>query len=368
MLNVKVLHIVWSATIGGIEKVVLDLVEQQKKNPHLEVAVLIARKEGEFLSRFEQLGKTYFANLKSGNDLNFFKYVNTYRAFKKYDVLHFHSFNPWLAITATCSGKKIVYTEHGNFGFGKSLTYPLRFVYQMQKIFLNKYVDFISFNSRFSKQLSEHRNGLQKVKHEVLYNGISFNVTSEKEKTAIALREKINNRFTVGVIARLAGVKRIDRLINSFAEFAKDKEAVLLIIGDGVLKDELTKFVAQKNISDKTLFAGYLKNVRNYYSLLDVAVFPSQNEAFGLVAIESFDAGKPTIVFKDGGGLAELIEQVETKDVVSNERELAQRMNYYFNNREAINDEKLILKRKAFAREFDICKMEKEFSKVYQSL
>ncbi len=368
MSDVKVLHIIWSATIGGIEKLVLDLVEQQKNNPKLEVAVLIAKKEGGFLSRFEQLGKTYFADLKNGNDLNILKYQKILKLFSKYDILHFHSFNPWLALTAILSRKKIVYTEHGNFGFGKPLTASLKYVYKAQTMFLNKYVDFISFNSKFSKQLSEQRNGLEKVKREVIYNGISFNSISDKEKTDSALREKINKRFTVGVIARLAGVKRIDRLISAFAAFAEDKNVVLVIIGDGALKNELEQLVAQKKISHKTIFAGYLENVRNYYSIFDLSVFPSQNEAFGLVAIESFDAGIPTIVFKDGGGLAELVEQVETKDVVKDETELAERMNYYFSNADAISNETIKTKRKNFARQFDIRKMEQDFFNFYQSI
>ena len=322
MSKVKVLHIVWSATIGGIEKVVLDLVSAQQKNKSIEAAVLIARKEGGFLNRFEELGKTYFADLKSGNDLNLFRYQKVFRVFKNYDVLHFHSFNPALAITAILSRKKIVYTEHGNFGFGKVMTGSLKFVYRLQKIFLNKYVDFISFNSNFSKQLAEHRNGLQKVKREVIYNGIELSGEEiNKEKTDPSIRGKIKNRFCIGIIARLAGVKRIDRLINAFAAFAKDKDVMLLIIGEGILKEELELLTEKNKISDKTIFAGYIEQVKQYQSLFDVCVFPSQNEAFGLVAIESFNAGNPTIVFKDGGGLAELVEQVETKDVVNNETE-----------------------------------------------
>lgn len=368
MANLKVLHVVWSATIGGIEKLVLDLVSEQKKNSTLEVAVLIARKEGGFLNRFEAIGSTLFADLKSGNDLNFLHYQKTLRIFKRYDVLHFHSFNPWLALTAILSRKKIVYTEHGNFGFGKKITPSLKLVYRMQKTFLNKSVDFISFNSNFSKKLSEQRNGLQNVKRETIYNGISFQETIDKEKTDAALRKKINARFTVGVIARLAGVKKIDRLINAFAVFAKDKDVVLLIIGEGILREELETLVSKKGIQEKTIFAGYLNNVRHYQSLFDVSVFPSQNEAFGLVAIESLEAGNPTIVFKDGGGLAELIDQVEPDDVLSNETELAERLNYYFTNNDAIHNSELVLKRKNFARQFDIRKMEQQFSNIYHSL
>ncbi len=368
MAKLKVLHIVWSATIGGIEKVVLDLVHEQKKNPALEVGVLIAKKEGGFLSRFEELGNIYYADLKYGNDLNVFRYRKVLQLFKKFDILHFHSFNPWLAQTARLSGKKIVYTEHGNFGFGKTITSSLKFVYKMQKNFLNKHVNFISFNSNFSKQLSEQRNGLQNVRHETIYNGINFEEESAVNKTDQSLREKIGSRFTVGVIARLAGVKRIDRLINSFADFAKEKDVVLLIIGEGVLRNELENLVSNKRIQNKTIFAGYVNDVRHYHALFDIEVLPSQNEAFGLVAIEALDAGKPTLVFKDGGGLAELVEQVEIKDVVTDENELTQRLNYYFSNRHTISSPELVSRGKNFARQFDIRKMEKEFSNIYHSL
>jgi len=40
----KVVHVIWSATIGGIERVVMDLISQQQKNNDLEVSLLIGRR------------------------------------------------------------------------------------------------------------------------------------------------------------------------------------------------------------------------------------------------------------------------------------------------------------------------------------
>ena len=55
-------------------------------------------------------------------------------------------------------------------------------------------------------------------------------------------------------------------------------------------------------------FLGYKKNVFDYQSAFDVAVFPSRNEPFGLVAVEAYYASKPTLIFDDSGASRKLFQ------------------------------------------------------------
>jgi hypothetical protein len=119
---IKVVHVIWSATIGGIEKVVIDLITQQKKNPQLEVSLLVG-KSGD-LSRINNAGiKVTALGLTGGGDVSPTCYRKAKVIFGENDIIHIHSFNPLLSVAARNSGKNIIYTEHGNFGIGKKRSF-----------------------------------------------------------------------------------------------------------------------------------------------------------------------------------------------------------------------------------------------------
>jgi glycosyltransferase involved in cell wall biosynthesis len=363
---ISVVHVIWSANFGGIETLVFDLCAAQKKNPHLKVELLVGKKEGAGLKKlFERDTLVHFAGLKNGLDFSFSKYKKLKKFFSQFDIIHIHSFNFLVAQAAVHSGKKIVFTEHGNFGFGRKKRISDSVNYFLLKRFLRRKVDFISFNSVFTMETAHERYGLEQVNCEVIYNGIDFS-NDRAVATPDELKQKLNGRFVVGTSSRFAGFKRIDRLIRAFAEFQKDKDTILLLVGDGILRKDLEQLVWQLNIRDKTIFTGYRNEVRQLQQLMDVCVFPSENEPFGLVSIEAMSLGKPVLVFRDGGGIAELILQVSEKDVVQDTEALVERMNFYFRNREEI--ETGAYNRIQFAKSFDIKLMEEKFFEVYKRL
>lgn len=360
----KVMHVIWSATIGGIERVVMDLINRQNKNPHLEVSLLIGKAEGELLPSFASLQiEVYTLGLKSGNEFNIRKYQKAKHIFAEQDIVHIHSFNPLICRAAKSSGCKIIYTEHGNFGIGKQKTWRDRIVKSLQKQFLNNSVDQLLFNSHFSQNQSEWLYGLKNVNRKVIYNGIPLK--QEIVKAPEDLKAALEGFFVVGTIARLAGVKRIDRLLKAYALFSEGRNCKLLLIGDGPLMPDLKVLAEKLGIINSTLFAGYRKDARSCLQLMDVCAFPSEKEAFGLVAIEAWDAGKPVVVFNDAGGLAELVSELDKNDITTGEKEFADRLNYYFNHPSTTND---IEKRKEFAGRFSIEKMEKEIYSVYSDV
>ncbi len=360
----KVLHVIWSATIGGIERVVMDLINRQNKNPHLEVSLLIGKTEGELLPSFASLHiEVYTLGLKSGNEFSISKYQKAKKIFSEQDIIHIHSFNPLICRAAKSSGKKIIYTEHGNFGIGKQKTWRDKIVKHLQKQFLNNSVDQLLFNSHFSQKQSELLYGLTNVKRKVIYNGIPLK--QEMLQAPADLKTMLDGTFVVGTIARLAGVKRIDRLLKSYALFSEGKNCKLLLIGDGPLMSELKALAEKLGIIGSTLFAGYRKDARSCLQLMNVCAFPSEKEAFGLVAIEAWDAGKPVVVFNDAGGLAELVNAMDKNDITSNESEFAERLNYYYYHPSTTVD---VERRKEFAGRFSIEKMENEIYSVYSDV
>jgi glycosyltransferase involved in cell wall biosynthesis len=361
-MSKRIIHVIWSAQFGGIEKLVHDLITVQQSVQELDVALLIAKPEGDYLQSFKNLDvKVFTLSLKNGHNISVSNYKKAKQIFSQFDIIHIHSFNPLVSYAAKNSGKIIIYTEHGNFGYGKNKSLSTEVILKMQTYFLNNSVDFITYNSFHCKNISEERYNSYSVENKVIYNGIVIPYSPSVPDAAVTTA--IEGKFVVGTVSRLAAVKRIEILINIFGAFKKDKDVKLLIIGDGPQMQLLKECAAKNKVAGDVLFAGYRENARDYYQLMDVCAFTSANESFGLVAIEALDAGKPVVVFKESGGLAEIVSLISPKDSVSSNDEFVYRLEYYFNSPPS-NQNKM----KSFAADFSIKSTAEKYLDIYNQL
>jgi glycosyltransferase involved in cell wall biosynthesis len=365
----NVLHVTGPAQFGGIERLVLDLVEIQKSQQGTRVGVLFANAGGDFFDKFARLDlPLYSAELSSGYDWSPKKYRKVLDIFHQYRILHIHSFNPLLAACAVASGNFIVYTEHGNFAFGRKTGTADVIKSRLLKYFLNSRVDHISFNSAFTRNIAEKKYGLGNVPRSIVHNGIAITgITNSLHRVDDEIAALLKDKFVIGTTSRFAGFKRIDRLIKAFAAFQGDKpDSVLLLVGDGALRADLKRLVDELRISNKTIFAGYRENVHDFQNCMNVCVFPSENEPFGIAAVETMLLGKPTIICHDGGGLVEVVGEHSREDVVSDIQGMVARFNYYYHHRDKIADG--AADRTRYASRFTIEDTAAQFLSIYQKV
>jgi glycosyltransferase involved in cell wall biosynthesis len=364
---VRIVHYLWSAQIGGIERLVLDLADAQKDNG-LDVAVLFGRAQGGFIDQYQEREiSVSTAGLRGGSDLSPKKLIHLVTFFKPFDLIHLHGFHPLVSLAASLSKRKILYTEHGTFGEGRQITLGDRIIRFFKKLFLNSGVHFITFNSAYTQKKARSFYGLETIPQVIIHNGTNLsNLESSSGDLAPEVIEACRKRFIVGTSSRFTPRKRIDRLIEAFSSFCLDKEVLLLLVGDGPNQQELKILSAELNLTDKVFFTGFKTNITVYQNLMDVCVFPAEKEPFGLVAIEALALGKPTIVFNDGEGLAEIIHHLEPGDVVDTTDELAGRLQYYYSHQNI--GQNSIMERKKYVTRFSIERMVEELNKVYDKL
>ncbi|MDB4225167.1 glycosyltransferase [Flavobacteriaceae bacterium] len=325
----RVVHYIGSLEFGGIERLVYDLVSQQIKRDSIKTAIGIGKLKGEFKTQFESLGATLINfDLSSGFDLNPLKILKVSRVFMDYDVIHLHGFHFAIALAAILSRKKIIYTEHGNFGFGRQNKTSDKLSFFLRKLFFKYKSVHICCNSTFTKNLVEKR-FYKGRRLQVVYNGSSLDKVINLQLLQ-QLQDKYSSNFTVGVVGRLAGVKRVDKVIEVFNAFLKiNTSAKLLILGEGIEKENLIKKVNNLSIMDNVEFLGYQDEIMTYQSLFNVGIIGSKNEAFGLVTIESYSIGTPILAFNDGGGVVEIINRFVPGDVCLDEKTMIERLIHY---------------------------------------
>jgi len=368
----RVLHTLWSADFGGIERLALDLATAQSQRGIVPM-FLFGQARGRMLPGFERSGLNVLdAKLRWGWDRNAARRQQVASLMREVDVIHMHAFTPPFASAAYQSSAKVLFTDHGNYGLGRQWTLRDRIKRRLQRRFYQQRVDFVSFNSNYTHGLANQSFGKSLPACEVVYNGIDMSASRlNPEPLPAQWNERLAGKFVVGTTSRLAGFKRVDRLIEAFAAFAYEKpQCVLLIVGDGPLRDELHKHSGRIGIEGQVLFAGFQDAVASFQNSMDVCVFPSEGEPFGLVAVETLALGKPTIVMSDGGGIVEVVEPVEPGNVVDGVEALAARLQQFWERKhQAGNDRsEWESKRIEWSKRFDIQRMADEFDRIYSLL
>lgn len=89
----------------------------------------------------------------------------------------------------------------------------------------------------------------------------------------------------------------------------------LLVVGRDPLEDEFRRSLNNLRLEDRICFAGFQREVENYYAAGDAFVFPTAYEAFSLATIEAAASGLP-VLMPDVSGAAELVGSGEAGCVV----------------------------------------------------
>ncbi|MGI9527708.1 MAG: N-acetyl-alpha-D-glucosaminyl L-malate synthase BshA [Weeksellaceae bacterium] len=169
----------------------------------------------------------------------------------------------------------------------------------------------------------------------------NFIDTSLYESNGICLRENIakgDEKILIHV-SNLRKVKRVTDVIEIFYRVQMQINSKLLIVGEGPEWENAQQLIQKYGLDDKVKNVGKVKNLANILKISDVFLLPSQQESFGLAALEAMAAGVP-VISSNAGGIPEVnvddytgyVEQIgdvnamaqKAISLLSNEAKLAQ--------------------------------------------
>jgi len=112
----------------------------------------------------------------------------------------------------------------------------------------------------------------------------------------------------VVVVSRLSPEKGVDVFLRAFRRLVDSIASVrAVVVGDGVLRDELEALSRNLGLCGMVRFAGYTSAPGDYLSAADLVVLPSRSECIPNVALEAMAFGKPVVASRVGG-VPEVIE------------------------------------------------------------
>lgn len=118
--------------------------------------------------------------------------------------------------------------------------------------------------------------------------------------TRSAIRSELNiadDTFVVGHVGRFDYQKNHAFLLQVFQALkAVRPGAILLLAGDGALRDDIEAQVRRLGLQDSVRLLGYRPDVAKIYSAFDVFVLPSRFEGLAFALVEAQAAGLPCVV------------------------------------------------------------------------
>jgi len=99
--------------------------------------------------------------------------------------------------------------------------------------------------------------------------------------------------LVVGYHGRLAPEKRVDALIDAFAEMQSPdhRPLHLVLVGDGWKRRELDELIRKRGVEARTCITGWHPNPRSVIAAFDISVLPSLSEGFPLGLLEAMATG-----------------------------------------------------------------------------
>lgn len=298
---IRVLQIIGFVCGGGVEAVIMNYYRNIDRNKVQFDFIIDGYEKTTLDNEISSLGgKVYKVEPYTKNP--FKNIYQIYRIIKdnNYQIVHsnmntlavFSLFAAWLA------GAKVrILHNHSTAVKSEKLRSAMKYILRpFAPIFANKYL-------ACSKLAGEWMYGKKKMeegKVKVLNNAINVDDFAYDVNLRMKLRQDLNideNILVIGHVGRFMYQKNHDFLIDIFREIHKQKNnSLLLLIGDGSLREIIKAKVQNYGLKDCVKFLGLRKDVKDLYNVMDVFVLPSWYEGLPVVSVEAQANGLPCFV------------------------------------------------------------------------
>ncbi|HWP59903.1 MAG TPA: glycosyltransferase [Candidatus Acidoferrales bacterium] len=323
----KIVHVVHSLEIGGLENGVVNLVNRLDPQVFKHVICCLSR-SGKLAARIPQDVKIVELNLPTQQfRLPLIALARVFRRLRP-DLVHTRG---WGTIDAVFAAKlaRIPLVVHGEHGRDWKDVSGSAWKRNRVRWLAGRIIDRYVVVCRFFRDWLQAACRIKADKIVCIPNGVDtarfFPVGQDGTigangaagpgaETRGSLREKIGlprEGTLFGSVGRLDPVKDFPTLLRGFAEIEKRfPETRLAIAGDGPLRGELARLTRSLNLEGRVFWLGERQDVPAILRCLDVFVQASLFEGMSNTILEAMATGLP-IVATDTGGNGELVADKE---------------------------------------------------------
>lgn len=196
------------------------------------------------------------------------------------------------------SGAKRCIARSSNSSDGEGLKSKL--AHGMGRILYEKSVDVKIAPSDLAAKYTFGNREYEKGHVKILHNAIDLEYFRFSEKSRDDIRKELHvpkDAFVVGHIGRFSKQKNHTFLLDIFAHIAKKRsDAVLVLVGEGELKEQIKGKVKNLGLESQVIFTGVRSDVPMLLSSFDIFLFPSLYEGMPNTVIEAQATGLPCVI------------------------------------------------------------------------
>ena len=225
---------------------------------------------------------------------------------KKFDLIHTHaSKDLWLlapALKILRKKRPLLLTKHvGSFIVKKDKLH--KFIYEK-----------VTYALAISKVIAKNLLDTCPLKEEQIlihHNGVDLTRFNPDNSNREIIRNEFNikeNQIVIGMLARFSPGKGHEEFLFAAKELNKKYNNLFFLIvgeashGENEYADSV-KNLAEKYQINNLIFTGFRSDIPDVLSAMDIFVFPSHSEAFGVALIEAMAMGLPSVCSNSDGVL-----------------------------------------------------------------
>lgn len=333
MEPIRVLQVFASLDRGGAETMIMNIYRNINRN-RVQFDFVANEKECEYSYEKEirELGGRIFY-VPEFNIVNYMIYKRTWKNLlsehPEWKIVHGHHTSPAFVYLKEAKAQNRITIAHSHIAGGESsfksymkviLRYPIRYI-----------ADYLF---ACSKSAAKWMFGKYYTSAYIINNAIDAQKFSFRENIREVKRKElgIENKFVIGHIGRFQTQKNHKFLIDVFKIIhSRNNNAVLLLVGDGELRQTIIEKVENLGLSDNVIFTGVRSDIPELLQAMDVFVFPSLYEGLGIAVIEAQAAGLHCIVADTIPKEAYITDLIESIPLTEKEDIWAERILKYNN-------------------------------------
>lgn len=294
---------------GGVEAYIMNQLRHWDLSK-LHCAILSAEKTTDIYDReLQELGVKQSVLLIGENNSAILRILKTFKRYKEYisnnpcDIIYLNLTNAvtmrYAKIAAKVGIKKRIVHSH-NSGIQPGKSYIIKILaHNIAKRLFSKYAtDCWACSDKAAKFMFvlQTNKEIVNIPNAIEIEKFKFNIENRKRiRNILGITEE--DVKIIGTVGRFTTQKNQIFLLQVFAKIRHNMSNVmLLLVGDGPLRNELEQCAKHLKIYEFCFFYGFTDEVAPFYSAMDLFCLPSVVEGFGIVALEAQAAGCPCLL------------------------------------------------------------------------
>jgi len=306
--TIKVLHIIKSLGRGGAEILLPETLRQHDKLQYEFHYIYFLPWKNQVVSEIEKEGGKVICIPAKNNLQIIAKALKIAKYVKENNIKLIHCHLPWAGIVGRLVGRitniPVIYTEHNKWErYHKATFWMNKLSFPLQK-------NVIAVSEEVARSIQKFHKGSRPIVS-VVQNGADTEKYSTEYQSAIDVRADLSipkNAPVIGIACVFRAQKRLAIWMEVAARIKKNlPESHFIIVGDGILKSEVTAKMNELNAHSFVHLVGLQSETRPYFKAMDVFMMTSEFEGLPIALLEAMSM-KCIPACTAAGGIGEVIK------------------------------------------------------------